>query len=138
MSHFTKVSTQLTDRDALLSTLADIGFGSGRVEVHDTPVPLQGFPMVRQRARTGEIVVRKRWLRPAYSDLGFERVTPDEPYQIWADSDWLARNPQLVRQLTRRYAYHVVLATMTQQGYTIAEEATDGTGEVRLVLRRYA
>lgn len=136
MSHFTKVATKLTNQDALVLALNDVGF-AGRVEVHDDPVALKGFPLVRQQPRQAHVVVRKRWLSPSYSDLGFQRDNESGTFQMWADTDWLRGNRDIVDRLTPRYAYHATIATMTAQGYSVAEEQQDASGEVRLVLRRY-
>lgn len=136
MSHFTRVATKLTDKGALVLALKDVGFGE-HVEVHHEPVALNGFPLIRQEPRRAHVVVRKRWLSPAYSDLGFEQEAETGTFQMWADTDWLERNRDIVDRLTPRYAYHATIATMMAQGYSVAEEQQDQSGEIRLVLRRY-
>jgi hypothetical protein len=135
VSHFTRVKTEFKDADILMKALEDIGY-KGKVERHENPVSLAGWGDGRGvDTRYGEIVIRKRHLRPAYSDLGFERKR-DGKLTMWAESDFLARHPDFSTLLTQRYAYHATLTTLTKQGFAVADEVIEKSGEIRLVMRR--
>jgi len=132
MSHFTRVKTQFRDLDLVVKALEDLGY-AGKVERHGSPVALEGWGGTKRR---GEVVVRKHDLSPAYSDLGFERQSNGD-VAMWADSDFVSRNPRFATSLTQRYAYHATLSSLTGQGFSVAEETSE-RGEIRLVLRRFS
>ena len=135
MSHFTRVRTQYKDADLLVRALEDLGY-KGKVERHKQAVPLIGWGGApNQRKVYGEVVIRKNDLRPPHSDLGFERKA-DGKLAMWADSDFLAQNPDFAASIAQRYAYHATVTTLDEQGFVMAEEVVESTGEIRLVMRR--
>lgn len=70
MSAYIKLLTPMTDQECLLAALADLGFDSGMVEVHATPVHLVGYGG-DQREQTANIVIRRRHVGTASNDVGF-------------------------------------------------------------------
>lgn len=136
MSHFTHVRTRIVDRDSLLEALADLGFGSEKVGVHEVPVPLYGYQGDR-RSQVANVVIPKAHVGAASNDIGFEKLS-DGTYRAWvSEYDRRSYGDQWMKRLTQRYAYHATKKTMKQQGFAIAEEAVEKTGEIRLVLRRF-
>jgi len=135
MSHFTQVRTRITSLEALLNALSDLGFDERKVEVHEAPVHLQGY-RGDERRQKAHVVISKQHVGTASNDIGFEKQ-PDGTYRVWISEFDRTRygNPWMNR-LTQRYAYHATKRTMSQQGFEIAEEKAERTGEIRLLLRR--
>ena len=123
MSHYTTLRTQLTDADALVAALADLGYPE--VEVHAEVAP--------QRAH---VIVRRRHIGPESNDIGFERRDDGRFAAVVSDYDRARHGEDWLRRLTARHAYHATRATLAEQGVEAVEEETDRTGTVRLVLRR--
>lgn len=133
MSHFTTLRTHLTDRDALVAALCDVGHPD--VEVHDDAQPLHGF-RGDVRAQRAHVIIRRRHVGYMSNDLGFARQADGRFDAVISDFDrgrydaaWLAR-------LTARHAYHVTATTLAAQGFDLVEEQQDRDGTVRLLLRR--
>lgn len=136
MSHFTTVSTKITDRDFLLLALDDLGFPTTKVKVTERPVALEGF-LGDRRQQHAEVIIPKEQVGRLSNDIGFER-SEDGTYRVWiSEFDRRRYGDAWLDRLNSRYAYHATVATMTQQGFAVAQEETASTGEVRLVLRRY-
>lgn len=136
MSHFTTLSTQITDRDALIRALADLGFSEQKLKVTDRPVPLEGF-LGDRREQLAEVIIPKKHVGRLSNDIGFERIE-DGTYRAWiSEFDRPRYGDAWLDRLYSRYAYHATVATMTRQGFTVAQEETSSAGEIRLVLRRY-
>jgi hypothetical protein len=57
VSHFTVLRTRITDVDALVKALGDVGFK--KVEVHDVPQHLHGY-RGDERQQVAEVIVRLR------------------------------------------------------------------------------
>lgn len=135
MSHFTRIHTEFVEEAAIVAALNDLGIGP--VELHESPVRLKGWGAQAGRRPKARIVVRKRHLRPSYTDLGFQE-TQKGTWQLWADSAYLRRHATVLSQLKSRYAYHTSINVLKKQGYRVIEESTGDTGEIRLVLQRTA
>lgn len=133
MSHYTTLRTQLTDADALVAALADLGYPE--VEVHDEAQPLRGY-LGDLRAQRAHVIVRRRHVGRESNDLGFERRADGRFVASISDHDRPRHGEDWLRRLTARHAYHATKATLGAQGFDLVEEETDRTGTVRLVLRR--
>jgi len=69
----------ITNLELLLAALADLGWDSGKVEVHDTPVALYGYHGDR-RPETANVVIRRNNTGISSSnDIGFVK-RPDGTY----------------------------------------------------------
>jgi hypothetical protein len=133
MSHFTKIRTQITDRDALVQGLADVGYG--QVEVHDAPQALYGY-QGDQRAQTAEVVVRRKYVGPVSNDIGF-KYQPDGTYlAIISEFDRDQHDEEWLGRLTQRYAYHATVRNLKEQGFDLVQEEQSEEGRIHLVLRR--
>jgi hypothetical protein len=129
MSHFTNVKTKITDLEALKAALADLGH-----QVVEGDVAVRGWRNTSQRA---ELAVRL-----GSFDVGFSRGA-DGTYDVVADwwgvktYDGVAQ-PEFMRRVTQRYAYHKVLGEVRRQGYTLVEEESQADQSIRLVVRKWA
>lgn len=126
MSHISRIKTQMVEREFLLKAISDLGyaFEEGELEIG-------GFGTARAQV---EIKIPLR----LSGDIGF-RNTPTG-YEVVADW-WGVRGvkrEEFTNTLLQRYAYHATRARLEAQGFTLVEEATTETGQIRLVLRRAA
>jgi hypothetical protein len=138
MSHFTTLRTQITDVDCLKKALVDLGFPT--VEVHATPQHLYGY-QGDVRPDTAEVIVRRRHVGFASNDLGFKRRADgafDAVVSAYDRSGVSGFSHAWLDRLSQRYAYHVALKKLAEQGFALAQEETSADGRVRLVLRRMA
>ncbi len=126
MSHFSRLKTQIIEKEFLLQALQDLGYtvAEGQLEV-------QGFG---DKATPVEVLASKQY---SY-DIGFRKKS--DHYEIVAD--WwgvtgINRN-DFRSQLMQRYAYRVTLAKLEAQGFSLVNEEAGEKGQVRLVLRRTA
>jgi hypothetical protein len=133
MSHFTTLKTKITDREALVKALADVGFRE--VEVHDSPKHLRGF-MGEIRLTKAEVIIRRKHLGLGSNDLGFQRQKDGTFNAIISSFDRVRFSQQWVQQVTQRYAYHVAKVKLAEQGFSLIEEDLREDGRVHLVLRR--
>ena len=135
MSHFTVLRTQITNADALVKALADVGFK--KVEVHETAEHLYGY-RGDKRPQTAEIIIRRKFIGPASNDIGFKQQADCTFNAIISGYDRHKYSQQWLNRLTQRYAYHVACTKLKEQGFSLVSEETEKDGRVHLVLRRMA
>jgi hypothetical protein len=135
MSHFTVLRTQITDTDALVKALADLGFT--QVEVHQTAQHLYGY-QGDVRPQTAEVIIRRQLIGPASNDIGFKRQEDGTFDAIISDYDRNKYSQQWLQRLTQRYAYHVARAKLEEQGFALVTEEKQQDERIHLVLRRMA
>jgi hypothetical protein len=133
MSHFTTMTTQITDPDALRAALADVGYRD--VEVHDEAQPLYGY-RGDVRADRAHVIVRRRYIGRASNDIGFRRESDGHFLAVISEYDRRKHNEAWLGRVNARHAYHATSATLAEQGFHIADETVEEDGTVRLVLRR--
>lgn len=125
MSHFTRVKTQLVDRDLLVKALADLGY-----QAETGQCVVRGYEGRRTQAE-----VRVSTRHKGY-DIGFART--GESFEMVAD--WWGipslRPERLLQQVQQRYAYHATRERLAAQGFAMADEQVDADGRIHLVLRR--
>jgi Protein of unknown function (DUF1257) len=126
MSHFSRIQTQITDKDFVLMALKDLGFSyeEGQQEV---------------KAFGGQkMPVDIRVKLPMSYDIGLRKK--GETYEIVAD--WFGvrgiSQKDFTQRVMQRYAYHAARAKLEQQGFNMVEEKVEETGQIRIVLRRMA
>ena len=125
MSHFTKIKTQMVEKQYLLKALEDLQYlyDEGDVEI-------SGWRGKKQRA---EVKVKTKH---AGYDIGFRKN--DKSYEMIADW-WGIRGiskDRLAEHLNQRYAYHAAKDKLEKQGFTLVNEELEQDGQIRLVLRR--
>jgi hypothetical protein len=134
MSHFTTMTTQLTDTGALRAALADLGYG--KIEVHDQPQQLYGY-LGDKRADLANVIIRREHIGRASNDIGFLRQDGGSFLAVISDYDRARHDERWLGRLTARHAYHVATTTLSAQGFDVVEETSERDGTVRLVLRRF-
>lgn len=127
MSHFSRIRTQMVDKDFVIKALQDLGmhfedseglqvrgFGGQQTGV-DIRIPLQ---------MSYDIGLRKR----------------ENAYEVVAD--WFGvrgiKQQEFTQRINQRYAYHAARAKLEAQGFDLVEEEEQETGQIRMVLRRMA
>ncbi len=128
MSHFTRLRTQIVEKQALKEALQDMGYS-----VEEGDLRLWGFGAGRTSV---ELKISTGFLSSA---IGF-RKTPSGTYEVVAD--WWGvrgiRQKAFLEQLTQRYAYRAARAKLLEQGFELVTEETQKDGRIHLVLRRMA
>ncbi len=124
MSHFSRLKTQIVEKEYLILALKDLGY-----QVEEGPLDLRGFG-----AQSTKVDLRVP-LRLS-GDIGFRKS--GEHFEIIADW-WGVRGikqKEFADAVAQRYAYHATRAKLEQQGFTLVEEETGEKGQIRMVLRR--
>ncbi|MDB5097235.1 MAG: hypothetical protein JWM80_1656 [Cyanobacteria bacterium RYN_339] len=129
MSHFTRVKTQITDREMLVKALADLKYS---VSENATVRGYQGDKL------QAEVVVRPG----GGYDIGFERGK-DGSYQVVADWWGVENEAKLstkafVEPVTQRYAYHKVVAEVAKQGFQVVQEQSGADQTLKVTVRRWS
>lgn len=124
MSHFTTIRTELRDKEALKKALADLGYTCQEGNVFARGYGGQKTPV--------ELAVPQ----PNNYDFGF-RKTGDQ-YDLVADYFGLPFTEKtLLPQLKQRYAYHTIVDSAAQQGFTVASTEQQQDGAIRVVVQRW-
>lgn len=104
MSAYIRFATPMIDRECLLDALADMGFPSSTVEVHEVPEQLVGFEGT-PRNSLAEVVIRRNHVGLASNDIGFLR-TPTGFTAIVSKYDQQRFGQAWLRDVNARYEYH--------------------------------
>jgi len=125
VSHFTKVKTQMVEKQYLLDALKDLQY-----QYEDGDVEISGWRGAKQRAE-----VKVRTSNAGY-DIGFRKNgNCYEMIADWWGIQGISKN-SFAEQLNQRYAYHATRAKLESQGFTLVNEDSEKDGQIRLVLRR--
>lgn len=125
MSHFTRIRTQMVEKEYITQALQDLGYSCevGQVEI-------RGYGGQRT-----SVEIRMSTSSPGYH-IGFRKS--GETYELVAD--WWGieeiQKDAFVQQLTQRYAYHATRAKLEEQRFSLVTEDVDQEGRLHLVLRR--
>ena len=123
MSHFTRIRTQIVEREFLLKALDDLGYAA---ETGDLKV--RGLAGDQARA---EIKIKLRLGR----EVGFRKH--GETFEIIADPWSLGSSLEdLTQKVTQRYAYHTAIAKLEAQGFSLVNEENIQGDQIHLTLRR--
>lgn len=104
MSAYMTLLTPMTDQECLLAALVDLGFGSDKVEVHATPVNLEGYAG-DERVQRAEVIIRRQHVGAASNDVGF-LASPTGYRAIVSDYDRGRFGTAWLAQLNGRYQVH--------------------------------
>lgn len=134
MSHYSKIDTQIVERESLLKALKDMGYNN--IEVHDKPEHLYGY-QGDIRPEQANIIIRRKYICRESNDIGF-RLTAEGTYEaIISEFDEELLGKDWVGKVCQNYAEHAVVSKLEQQGFSIAEKKVDPvTQKVHLVLKR--
>ncbi len=126
MSHFSRIQTQMADKDIVLKALKDMGFTYQEGDQQVIGFGGQKTPV--------EIRIP---LKLSY-DIGLRKK--GNSYEIVAD--WFGvrgvTQKEFTNKLLQRYAYHATRTKLEEQGFSMVEEKVEETGQIRIVLRRMA
>ncbi len=132
MSHFSRVKTEFRNREALLSSLAEMGFSV------EQDAMIRGY----RGLQNVDIAARSR----DGNEIGFIRNS-DGSYDMVADW-WTKKGPkeeELARDLQemagrvqQEYARRVVLEQTRSEGFSVVEETKEQDGSIRIIVRRWA
>ncbi len=123
MSHFTRIKTKIVDLLYLRRALKDLN-----LEYQEGKVKIRGY-------LGRKVAVDLRVRTPEGYDIGF--VKSGDTYEVVADWEMVKTFSQeaFVKEVTRRYAYHVVKDQLEIQDYKVVEERRQGEA-VSLTMRR--
>ncbi|MEV6630393.1 DUF1257 domain-containing protein [Actinoplanes sp. NPDC051470] len=133
MSHYTTLTTRITDTEALCGALADVGYDD--LEVYDQPQRLVGF-QGDPRGDRAHVIIRRKHVGLASNDIGFLRQDSGTFLALISEYDLGKHNEAWLGQVTARHAYRVTSKTLATQGFDLVDEQTERDGTVRMVLRR--
>lgn len=127
MSHFTRLKTQIVEKEFLLKALKDLGYHAeeGELQVHAV-------------GRSKQDVEIKIHLGMLGREVGFRKN--GDTFDIIADW-WGLRSSarqEFQDKLAQRYAYHAAIARLQEQGFTLVADETQENGQMHLTLRRTA
>ncbi len=128
MSHFSTLTTELRDRQALIEALTDLGHP-----------PVEGQHPVR--GYRGQTVTADLALPQAEGgDIGF-RFNPEVGcYELIADLD-LWRQPvpieRFLARLTQRYALRTILSASAEEGFQVSQQTEHLDGSIEVVVTRW-
>lgn len=126
MSHFSRIQTQMIDKEFVKKALKDLGF-----DYQEGEQQVVGFGGQK-------IAVDIRIPLKFSYDVGLRKK--GNAYETVAD--WFGvrgiNQKDFTQRLMQRYAYHATRDKLEQQGFNMVEEKVDETGQIRIVLRRMA
>lgn len=126
MSHFSRITTEMSDEKILFKALDDLGYSYQVGDQHVT-----GFGGQKTS-------VSIRVSMPKGYDIGLRNK--GNYFEIIAD--WFGvrgtNQKQFTNQLKQRYAYCATRIKLEEQGFDMIEEKVEETGQIRIVLRRIA
>ena len=126
MSEFVVVDTCINDVNALCAALADLDIVESQIEIHDTPVKLEGYAGAKERK--ANIVIRRDHLHSGY-DVGFE-LKEDGTYRIWMGDYSVDKLTKAIhsKKLLQLYAKHKLLKEVESQ-YGLRVDSCEEKGE---------
>jgi len=125
MSHFSTIKTNIVHKEYLKKALDDL-----HMRYEEGDLEIRGFGGQRTR-----VEIRVRTGSPDYQ-MGFRKKAG--VYELVADW-WGVKGvdrEEFLRQLTQRYAYHVVKEQLEQQDFTLVEEEVGQDRTIHLTVRR--
>lgn len=123
MSHFSKIKTKMTNENAAIEALRELGY---KPTIHAKPVRLNNtYGGARRQKMKAHIVVSSDQLGQG-TDFGLLRHD-DGSYEIVTDT-YFSRAEDLVKKLPAVYAKQVVIQKAIELGdeYTVNERFEDG------------
>lgn len=147
MSHYSKISTKITNKSFLLKALQDLGFTEAQLKVSDTPVQLEGY-QGDKRTDTAEIIIPRNFVGGSSNDIGFKLQEDGTWGAIISDFDKMsgqsAKNERTkgmhgysenwLNALTQRYNYQHIKQQVTDNNYYITSEKEEN-GEVLMEIQ---
>ena len=134
MSHYSKIDTQIVERESLVKALHEMGYKD--IEVHERAQNLFGY-QGDVRPEQANVIIRRKHISTESNDIGV-RLTAQGNYEaIVSEYDQQLLGADWVGKVCQTYAEIAVVNKLAQQGFEIAEKKVDPvTQKVHLVLRR--
>ena len=137
MSHFTRIRTQLTEKQFIIQSLVDMGYQVVEAETGRTGVTVRGYGRGTTQAE-----FKIATPNPAY-DIGFVKVASGQSVEYEIVADWYGihshiNQQQFIQQIGQRYAYNLTIAKLVEQGFYLQQEASETDGSMVLTMSRYA
>jgi hypothetical protein len=123
VSHFSRIKTQMVERELLLRALFDLGYQAEAGELTIGGYAWQKTA-VEIRVETEGYAIGFRKEGDAYVLVG-----------DWWGVKGISR-ARFLKMLAQRYSYLAARSELEKQGFTVAAEERDKEGRVHLVLRR--
>ncbi len=126
MSHFSRIKTQMVEKEFLVQALKDSGY---RCDVGEN-LKIRGY------GRTQTQVEIKIPTKATGYDIGFRKT--GQAYECVADW-WGVRGinqQQFLQRVTQRYAYHATVNKLETQGFSLITEEVQEGNRIHLRLRR--
>jgi len=127
MSHFSRLKTNLVEKEFLLAALQDMDmkFEEG------ADLIVNGFQGANRKA---DILIK--------FDVGYPIGLKLNKGKYEIVADWFGvmglSKKDFTDKLQQRYAYHAAISRLSEQGFTLVEEKNEENQEIHLVLRRMA
>jgi len=126
MSHFTRIRTQMVEKDYITAALQELGH---QCEVGE--LKIRGYG-----GKKTQVEIKIQTKSKGY-EVGFRKA--GATYEMVAD--WYGvrgvNRKQLMQDVSQRYAYHATRAKLEQdENFSLVEEKVDEDGRIHLVLRR--
>ena len=120
MSHFTRVKTQILEKETLIEVLKELGY-----HVSFSPT-LLGY-----RDRNTQVDFQVEACSGHY--LGFKKV--GNSYDIIADLWGIPHGREKISRIKQNYAKKIVVRNIKRQGYNLIEEKNEN-GNIKMVVVR--
>ena len=132
MSHFTRGQCAVSDPEALLLALNEVGVALEHIEIHATPQPLYGFEG-QERGETANLIVRREHVGYLSNDIGV-LMTPNGAEIIVSEYDRRHRyGDAWINKLRQLAGVHMALLTAQRNGQ-YAERRVDAKGRLQVVV----
>lgn len=131
MSHYNKLKTELRNRPNLIKALAKMGFGEGKIEIHDEADYLVGY-QGDKREQKANIILRRKHVGGASNDIGFELQTDGTYVAHISDYDKSRYNDNWMKNLELHYGEEQAKTAFANEGWSCIE-SMDEQGNVQLV-----
>lgn len=124
MSHFSRIRTQLVNKDLILEALFALGY-----------LPQQGRFQIRSSMGDREVVTILL-KAPGGHPVGLrKRGVSFEVIADWNQIEGLTQQ-EFINRLSQKYAYLAARQQLEAQGFTLVEESNPADGQIHMVLRR--
>lgn len=139
MSHYTTCKTKITDRQALIKALQDMGFSKEHIQSHKEAKNLQGYAG-DTRAQKAHVIIPRKHVGGAANDIGFVEQEDGTFGAIISDYDRRSNHcrqsqhtkgirsydQKWLDKLAQRYAYNKIKSELSDQGFYLEEEREEG------------
>ncbi len=126
MSHFSRIKTQMVEKEFLVQALKDSGY---QYEVGEN-LNISGYAGKQTNVEVKVLTQARNY------DIGFRKQ--GKVYDCIADW-WGVRGvnqEEFLQQVTQRYAYHAARSKLEEQGFSLVSEEVQDGDNIHLRLRR--